>query len=147
MTEALVVLAAAGGTAVVGAMATDAWRAIRDGIAGLFGRRGAHRRETVIAALERDAELLAAADDGEREHLRRELTLRWRQQIADLLGDDPEAADELRDLLATAHSAGSTVLVQHNVAHNNARTFAVQGGDMHYHEHTAGSATEPDEAG
>ena len=135
--DALVTLAAAGGAAVVGAMATDAWRATRDGVARLFGRRGKKERDAVLAELERDADRLADADGNDHETLQRELIERWRDRLSELLGAEPEAADELKELLA------QPTFVQQIVARGNGRAFGVQGGDLHYHEH----ATDSDEAG
>ncbi|MFI5694086.1 hypothetical protein ACIA58_19725 [Kribbella sp. NPDC051586] len=140
--DALVTLAAAGGAAVVGAMATDAWRATRDGVARLFGRRGKKERDAVLAELERDADRLADADVNDHETLQRELVERWRDRLSELLGAEPEAADELKELLAQSTLAQPT-FVQHIVARGNGRAFGVQGGDLHYHEHPADS----DEAG
>jgi hypothetical protein len=123
----LVELAAAGGAAVVGAMATDAWRVTRDGIAKLFGRRG--ERDVVLAELEADAEQLEAAGEDDREQLQRELIERWRLRLDELLGADPSAAEELQQVLDEPR------FVQNVVAREGGRAFGVQGGDLHYHEH------------
>jgi len=123
----LVELAAAGGAAVVGAMATDAWRVTRDGIAKLFGRRG--ERDVVLAELEADAEQLEAAGEDDRERLQRELIERWRLRLDELLGADPSAAEELQQVLDEPR------FVQNVVARDGGRAFGVQGGDLHYHEH------------
>ncbi|MET9269048.1 hypothetical protein [Kribbella sp. NPDC003557] len=123
----LVELAAAGGAAVVGAMATDAWRVTRDGIAKLFGRRG--ERDAVLAELEADAQQLEDAGEDDREQVQRELIERWRLRLDELLGADPSAADELQRVL------DEPKYVQNVVARDGGRAFGVQGGDMHYHEH------------
>jgi hypothetical protein len=123
----LVELAAAGGAAVVGAMATDAWRVTRDGIAKLFGRRG--ERDVVLAELEADAKQLEDTDEEDRERLQRELIERWRLRLDELLGADPSAADELQQVLDEPR------FVQNVVARDGGRAFGVQGGDLHYHEH------------
>ncbi|MET9314636.1 hypothetical protein ABZX12_22725 [Kribbella sp. NPDC003505] len=123
----LVEVAAAGGAAVVGAMATDAWRVTRDGIAKLFGRRG--ERDAVLAELEADAKQLAEADEDGREQVQQELIERWRLRLDELLGADPSAADELQRVL------DEPKYVQTVVARDGGRAFGVQGGDLHYHEH------------
>jgi len=137
--EALMQLAAAGGGAVVGAMATDAWHVTRDGIARLFSRRGEHEQQAVLAELDRDAKALAAAGENERELMERELADRWRQRLVSLLDAEPDAADDLKDLVTVTERQ----FVQHIVARDSGRAFGVQGGNLHYHEHS--EAPEPDE--
>jgi hypothetical protein len=127
-------LAAAGGAAVVGAMATDAWRVTRDGIAKLFGRRG--ERDVVLAELEADAKQLEGTDTDDREQLQRELIERWRSRLDELLGADPDAAEDLQHVLDEPR------YVQNVVARDNGRAFGVQGGDLHYHEHRPATERE-----
>src|SRR5581483_9272505 len=61
--EVAAALAEAGGSALVGAMATDAWQATRSGVARLFGRDGSARRAAIEAQLDGNAALVAQAED------------------------------------------------------------------------------------
>ncbi|PAK22126.1 hypothetical protein CJD44_37435 [Streptomyces sp. alain-838] len=102
--EALTVLAAAGGTAVVQAAGTDMWTGLRQAVAGWFGRGDEQRQRVELERLDRTAEELqtAQAADAERVRIRQEAA--WQARIEDLLEslDDSEraqAAEELRSLL------------------------------------------------
>jgi hypothetical protein len=63
LTDALEALAAAGGTALVGAMATDAWQAVREKVAHIFSRQGTQRRAAVEAQLDSNVGLVEGASD------------------------------------------------------------------------------------
>ncbi|GGT49293.1 hypothetical protein [Streptomyces purpureus] len=129
--ESLTALAAAGGGAVVAAMATDAWHVTRDGVVRLFrGRAEVERR------LEDDAALVAGAEDTD--DARQALAPAWALRLRALLAEHPEYADEVRALMAGLPQAHHSV--QHNTAHDNARVFGVQHGSIVIHPH-------PDQAG
>ncbi|WP_327733207.1 hypothetical protein OG749_04360 [Streptomyces nojiriensis] len=109
--EAMVALAASVGSGVVQAAGTDAWLALRNRLARLFGR-GDRQQETVqLERLDRTgAELSAAGQggDGNEERLRHGAA--WRTRTEDLLEQlDPDeraaAAVELRALLDEAAEA------------------------------------------
>jgi len=99
LTEALAALAAAGGTAVVGAMATDAWQATRSGVARVLSRGGSPRQEVIEAQLDEDAGVLERAGEADRDQVRQELLPVWRRRLADYLQQHPDAAEELRELV------------------------------------------------
>ncbi|WP_330481488.1 hypothetical protein [Streptomyces sp. NBC_00724] len=61
--EALVALAAAGGTAVVQAASTDAWTGFRKAVAQLLGRGNEQRASIALARLDETAAALEAADE------------------------------------------------------------------------------------
>ncbi|MFJ1601166.1 hypothetical protein [Streptomyces sp. NPDC088261] len=104
MEAELLALATAGATALVQQMATDGWTSVRDRVTGFLAGRGAATAEAVEADLESGRAELAAAqgtDGGETaagtaEDLRTE----WRNRLRRTLLADPEAAAELRALLA-----------------------------------------------
>ncbi|MCT4354259.1 hypothetical protein M5362_14080 [Streptomyces sp. Je 1-79] len=123
--ESLTALAAAGGGAVVAAMATDAWQVTRDGVVRLF--RG---RAEVEGRLEEDAALVAGAENaGE---ARQALVPAWALRLGALLAEHPEYADELRALIRD--TPGAQHSVQHNTAHGNGRVFGVQHGNIVFHQ-------------
>lgn len=129
LVEALVALAAAGGTTLVGAAVTDGWESAKRGFAQLFGRGDEARTAAVEERLERTrVALQAAGPQGDRVRLEHQAA--WTARLEDLLADQPQVADELSRLVeqvaaATgARSAGH--VVQHAVATDRAQQV-VQG--------------------
>ncbi|MEU9925243.1 hypothetical protein AB0H51_28855 [Streptomyces griseoluteus] len=81
-------LAQAGGTAVLGAAATDGWYRFRDRAARLLGRGDPALESTAAERLDRTAAAVRAAADGdEGERVRAEHTELWREEFARLLLD------------------------------------------------------------
>jgi hypothetical protein len=104
--EALTVLAAAGGTAVVQAAGSDAWEGLRSRLAAWFGRGDAEREHDELERLERTATDLVTADPAVAEQVRTRQEAVWRTRIETLLealDDDEErarAASRLQRLLS-----------------------------------------------
>ncbi|MGH4029854.1 tetratricopeptide repeat protein [Actinomycetota bacterium Odt1-20B] len=90
MDAELAALAAAGGSALVRAAATDAWVTLRDRVAELFGRN-----QELEGVLDQSREALLAPEDSHARYAEGELTGELRR----LLADNPAAADELRALV------------------------------------------------
>jgi hypothetical protein len=113
LTEALSALAAAGGTAVVSAMATDAWRTAKVGFSRLLGRGDSGHTALVEQQLEATrAELQTAEGRGERALALQQAA--WTARLEDLLVEQPHAADELRKLIqqisqTNVNTAGTVV--------------------------------------
>ena len=142
LTDALETLAAVGGTALVGAMATDAWHVVRDSVAHIFSRQGAQRRAVIEAQLDSNVVLVEGASDPER--VRRGLVPLWQMELARLLEEHPDAEAGLEELIAyvrEALPAGQQQWLQTNLARDNARLFAVQGGNIIYHESPSSDRT------
>jgi hypothetical protein len=108
--QGLMVLAAAGGTAVVQAAGTDAWARFSRSMARWFARGDDQRERAELERLDRTAVELGEAEvEGAR--VRQEIV--WQTRIQDLLasveGDDrTRVAEELRSLLAQ-HTPGGGV--------------------------------------
>jgi hypothetical protein len=137
MLEWIVVLAAAGGSALISAAATDAWGAAREGVLAVFGRAGDRRREMAAARLDADAAAIESAADGEREAVRAELLLAWQTRLADLLEEFPEAREELQAWATRINDQlppGQQAWEQNNTARECGTVFAVQGGTQHVHQ-------------
>lgn len=135
LTDALEALAAVGGTAVVGAMATDAWHEVRDSVAQMFSRQGDQRRAAIEAQMDSNAVLVEGASDPDQ--ARQGLMPLWQMELARLLEQHPAAEPELEELIAFARDAlpaGQQRWVQTNIARDNSRLFAAQGGTIIYHE-------------
>jgi hypothetical protein len=146
LTEALTALSAAGGTAVVEAMATDAWKTTRDHVARLFARGGAGRQEAIEAALDGDAGILIGTEEAEREQVRRGLVAVWQRRMVQLLDQYPDAADDLHHLISRIHAAlppAQQAWVQYNTATAGGTVIAHQGtGSQHiYYDRPPGPTT------
>lgn len=135
--EWVAALASAGGAALIGAAATDAWSAARDGALALFLRAGDRRRELAAARLDADASTIEAAPEEQRDAVRARLLPGWQTRLADLLEEHPEARKELmawvarvRDQLPPAQQSW----MQTNTAREQGTVFAVQGGSQHIYE-------------
>ncbi|MFC5830027.1 hypothetical protein [Nonomuraea insulae] len=127
----------AAGTALVTAMATDAWEQVRARVAALWGRFGPDQEKTVEVELTevRDQVLAARRDhDAETEQA---LAGEWRVRLARLLKQDPQLAVELRsvldEVLAPAVPAADRdrikSIVMNATAHDESRIYQ-SGGDM-----------------
>ncbi|MFD7699947.1 hypothetical protein [Streptomyces caelestis] len=131
-------LAAAGGTALVGAAATDAWQSARQGFANLLGRGDRHRELRFAARLDGIAAELEHLPARERERTRQELVTAWTARLSDLLEDHPEVTAQLRNLVdhvqagppETGSGAGQTVQ-----ARDNAVQYVSQHGNVHVNHH------------
>ncbi|MFF1375012.1 hypothetical protein [Streptomyces sp. NPDC058308] len=96
-TEAMAGLAAAGGAALVGAMATDAWETARARFLPLFARdAGPADTEDRLTA---QAAVVERAAQGDRAAARAALLPVWQLQLADLLQQHPDAAQALRQAI------------------------------------------------
>ncbi|MFB7781945.1 hypothetical protein ACFY0N_07220 [Streptomyces vinaceus] len=146
-----VTLAAAAGSALVGAMATDTWTQAKAAIAGLWGRFRPDR----VTAVEQDLdelrlEVLATQDQNDTA-TREALASDWQQQLARLLRQNPDLADELQRVLddvltpSLAEEERARIYRQTNIARDHGRVFGVQGGNLIYHEAEAseGFGREP----
>ncbi|MER6112569.1 hypothetical protein [Streptomyces hirsutus] len=136
LAESLAAVAAAGSTALVGAMATDAWQVTREGAARLFRREAgrAEPRPGLVVQLDADAALVARAEDAE--PARQSLVPGWRLRLEEFLRADPEAADGLRELTERTLAALPRTeqhWVQHVNAHDRSQVFAAQGGNVIVH--------------
>ncbi len=96
-------LAMTGATAVVAAMATTAWDSTRDSVVRLFRRGDTAEQETVQVQLASHDELVRRTEDTER--ARRALLPLWELQLETFLDRHPDAADDLRALIARAQDA------------------------------------------
>ncbi|MFD5736432.1 hypothetical protein ACFWIY_27025 [Streptomyces sioyaensis] len=110
--QALIALAAAGGTAVVTAAGTDAWAGLRRAVAHWFSRGDALREHAELERLDQTATALQPTDPAEAERARIRQEASWQVRIEAMLEslDDAErdqAADQMRSLLAQHVPQGS----------------------------------------
>ncbi|WP_320776852.1 hypothetical protein [Streptomyces sp. CRN 30] len=138
-------LVMAGGTAVVGAMATDSWLVARARVAELFRRHGGEdRRQAIEGQLDGNARLVAEAEDGDQDQVRQTLLPLWQLELRALLRRDPAAAAELRALIDEVAPAGNREprWVQDVVVRDNGQAYVVQGGNIVNHHHRPGPAPD-----
>jgi hypothetical protein len=102
----LVALAATAGSALVGAIATDAWQLARSGFGRLFGRYDRRRQEIIEAAMDHDARAIEQAENAHRDSRRTRVAAQWQARLRDLLVEYPDIADYLRPLVAQVNAAG-----------------------------------------
>ena len=131
--QALVALAAAGGTAVVQAAGTDVWIGLRGAVARWFGRGDERRERAELERLDQTAAELEAGDEAavERSRIRQETV--WQTRIEALLEtlDDAErarAVDELRALLEEHAPAGGVSVRRDGIAAGRDVTIRADGG-------------------
>jgi len=130
--EWIMQLAVKAGTALIGAAVTDAWQSARTGVVRLFGRAGSRRQEVAEAWLDEDAAALDRANPAERDDLRSLLVRVWRQRLADLLAEFPDAREELEALVDQMQSnlpAAQQSWMQTNIAGRDA--YVVQRGNQY----------------
>ncbi|UBU16096.1 hypothetical protein [Nonomuraea gerenzanensis] len=134
-----IVLAA--GTALVAAMATDAWEAARDGAVALWRRARPAEVEVVGAELEGvRGQVLEARADGD-EDTERALAGSWQIKLQALLRADPALAVEiqrvldevLRPALASDEQGSARSVVMKAKASDQARIYQA-GRDQHITE-------------
>ena len=127
--DALVALAATGGTALVTAMVTDGWEEVRNRFARLFGRGDAEQAKTVASRLEKSRAALTGLSGVALEQAKTEQAIAWRTRLEDLLEQYPATETDLRALVAgvQAQAIGSVGKVeQHSAAFDQAQQV-VQG--------------------
>jgi hypothetical protein len=104
-------LAALAGNTIVAAAATDAFDAVRTKVARIFGRDKPDTR--IQRRLDETRQQLAVTTPGNLESAQAKQAHQWETRLADLLADHPEAAGELRALIAdlqpTLSEAGGNV--------------------------------------
>jgi hypothetical protein len=125
LTEALIALAAAGGTSVVQAAGTDAWATAKAGMARLLAR-GQPRQVTIIEGRLEDSQAQLTSLSGQPlQEAQQGEAKAWATRLRDVLDEDPDAAHRLQKLLEDLTAEGVT-----GVTSAGDHGFAVS-GDSH----------------
>ena len=90
---------AAAGSALVAAMATDAWEHARDGAVALWRRFRPEETDDIGSGLEMLRSRALAAHRSGDEETQEALVGVWRLALQDLIGMNPQAAEGLEELL------------------------------------------------
>ncbi|PSK74518.1 hypothetical protein C6W96_00950 [Streptomyces sp. CS149] len=117
MEAELTALAASGATTFVGLMATEAWTQVRGRLVRFLGR--GENDEVIDAELEESRVELTAARADSDEETAADIEAEWRARLRRTLRANPEAADQLRDLLeelVPLQPAGHTVSVTNTIS-------------------------------
>jgi hypothetical protein len=133
VTDELLALASAGGAALVGAVAKDAWAAAKGGFARLLGRGDPAREAAVEHQLERTRTALQGAGP-EADQVRGQQEAVWAGRLEDLLAENPDAAAELTALVRQITEATGTRSAGHVVQHATASGNAQQAVLGHGHQ-------------
>jgi hypothetical protein len=145
----LAALASTSAATLVAAMTTDAWAGIRSGVARIFGHDGEAQRHAAESQLDRNADLVAQADD--KDHARQSLVGVWTLELEGLLSRHPGAAVDLQALMN--HARASLPQAQQSwvmtVISNGGLSVGVQKGNviMHGTNWQPGTAPATDAAG
>ncbi|GAA1403603.1 hypothetical protein GCM10009639_48660 [Kitasatospora putterlickiae] len=148
LTETLAALAAAGGTAVVGAAGTSLWEGVRSGTARLFGRGDAAGERLELAQLDRTATALEAAPPQEAANVRALHAAIWRERLVALFEAAPEEererlAEELRALVREHGTPAAREQGSVNVEHNTFKgPTALTAGNNNKVDVTFGESTK-----
>ncbi|MEV4629761.1 hypothetical protein AB0J90_26200 [Micromonospora sp. NPDC049523] len=86
----------AGGYALVGAVATDAWETARSGVTHLFSRTNQRRADLATEWADDTSAEITAAPAGQQTQVRRRWEQTWQQRLADLVEEHPDLGEELR---------------------------------------------------
>ncbi|WP_208035228.1 hypothetical protein [Streptomyces cyanogenus] len=127
LSEAMVAMAAAGGSAVVQAAGTDAWEGLRARVARLLGRGAAQGEQDALARLDRTRTALESAGDDDMADARTRQQAAWQTRFQDLLeglheAERQAAVAELEAVVAQVPpprpgmAAGDGGLVAHHVS-------------------------------
>ncbi|MFD5617084.1 hypothetical protein [Streptomyces yangpuensis] len=103
LTEAMVALASAAGAAVAQAAGTEAWTAVRERTARIFGRSAPPTAQVTLERLDRTAAALHAGGPEAAQEVRPRVGASWQARFEDLLeslneSDRVVVAEELREL-------------------------------------------------
>jgi hypothetical protein len=131
---------AAFGTALVGAIATEAWKQVREAVTGLWRRVHPRREDDGIGAEldELREQVLAARRDGDA-RMEGALEGAWQLRLQQLLRADPDLAAELRRVLdqvltpalTPAEQARVGTIIMTGSSHDSS-TFTQIGSQVNY---------------
>lgn len=133
MDPELIALAAAGGTAIVEAMATDAWSMAKSKIIGFFQSRQVEADDTLDRIDDR-RDMIRRTGNDEKASLQlwKAERHRWSGTLERVLNAEPGSRKELEDLVAeltALHKAAGPMVARQRVSAN--RDAYVAGRDQH----------------
>src|SRR5688572_17023452 len=104
LTEAMMTLAASGAGALAAAAGTDAWNSSKAKFVKLLTRTDDKQRNAIEEELDRSAAELSTTEPSEHDAAHQRFIRDWRVRLEDFLGENPDLADELRELTSRIES-------------------------------------------
>ncbi|GAB1692474.1 hypothetical protein [Krasilnikovia sp. M28-CT-15] len=133
MEAELLALAGTAGSALVGAVAKDAWEVTKAGFVRLLGRGDRGREAVVEQQLDRTYSAVEGAG-AEVDRVRGQQEALWAGRMEELLIERPAAAGELRALMEQLAATSGARSVGHVVQHATASGNAQQANLGHGHQ-------------
>ena len=131
MDAQLIALAAAGASALVGAMVTDGWAQAKAATVAFWRRHRPTRADAVEQVLESTRAEIVAVDEAGRPVLAARVEGRWQERFESMIEEHPEIAGELAELLEYLRKVGSPGFTRLNVQRVEAAHDAyVAGNDL-----------------
>ncbi|MFD4502736.1 hypothetical protein [Streptomyces sp. NPDC058457] len=124
-------LASTLGTAVVSAMATDAWQSTRARIVAVLRRSQPEAVESVGRSLDEHQAFLVQLAADTRHGAEDEFRRRWRNYFLDLIQADPVAGRALMEVFAPAQQQGGKEINQVGNAHDHSHIY-IAANDQHF---------------
>lgn len=134
MDPATLALASAFGTAVVSAMATDAWQSTRARIVAIASRIRPDTADSLARTLEEQRISLLQIPEAEREQATNQLYVSWRSYFLDLLRSDPSGAQDLLATLIPGQQQDSRSIRQVGNSHDTSRIY-IAANDQNFNGH------------
>ncbi|WP_435233455.1 hypothetical protein [Micromonospora aurantiaca (nom. illeg.)] len=124
LTESLLALAATGGSAIAGAMATDAWNAVKSAVVRVMNRDAATTESELDHRLENSALALDGLSGPQLTAARAAQEVLWRARLEDFLARYPESANDLERALANVSPQAFSSVQQQIIGYGNAQQAA-----------------------
>jgi hypothetical protein len=137
--ETLLTVLAAGGSALVGAVATDAWQTARDGLIRLFGTAGPRRAELAARWVDEMTSDLDGPEAAERPDAERQWARIWQQRLYDLAEEYPEIGADLQvwtESVLTRLPAEKRASADMFVSRDHSQQYNAPGGSITVHHHS-----------
>ncbi|WP_217553166.1 hypothetical protein [Streptomyces sp. GbtcB6] len=131
MDPAAMALAGTLGTAVVSAMATDAWQSTRARIVAVLRRSQPEAAESVGRSLDEHRAFLIQLPAGTRQGTEDEYRRRWQNYFLELIQADPVAGRTLIEVVTPAPQQGSKEINQVGNAHDHSHIY-IAANDQHF---------------
>jgi hypothetical protein len=130
VTEVLAALAMSAASRLVAAMVDDGWQETKARVVRWLGRGDPEEESRQETRLERAREEVVEGAGQDADQVQKRQAAAWQTRFEDLLEDEPEAANELRELmesLGQPRNAGAAGVVQLNARASDHAQQAVQG--------------------
>lgn len=126
----IVDVAGVGAAALVTEMAKSTWESVRDALARLFRRGGEESAEQELQLIDSARQQLLGSAAGERGSVEQQLRSELEMQLVVFLRKNPDAVQELQDLIDQVKGADDGAGARTSVHHITESMVVVSGGDI-----------------